>query len=247
MNKGDGTWSKDLNAPNVTGMYHLLLEIGQNGLKTFIDSSDSRYSFYLEVIEEIGREVDLIKYLPDFFEEILEFNVLFDTENIELDIFYNQIKKIKLDVFVRTASMEKVSRLESFLRFKGERTLDQRRTYLLALLQKGKKLNEGIIKEVTNTITGSDCIVTFFGADELKNPQPSFALLQVQVLSPDNNKEYRYADIGRTLKSLVPANIKLLVVRYFASWNDVNENFQDWNAVKATDSWQAVKNYIPPQ
>lgn len=247
INNGDGTWSKDLNAPNVAGMYNLLLEIGQDGIKTYIDSSDPRYSFYLEVIEEIERKVNLIEYLPDFMQDILEFQVLFDAENIEFDLVYNEINKIFLDSFIRTASIEKVTRLENFLRIKGEGTLDQRRTFLLALFQKGKKMNEGIIKEVANTITGSDCIVTFFGSDELNNPQPSFSLLQIQVLSPDNNKDYRYVDIARTLRPLVPAHIKLLVIKYFSTWEDVKNNYSDWNAVMAAGSWEVLKNYIPPQ
>lgn len=247
VNNGDGTWSKNINAPDLAGRYNLLLEIGQAGIKTYIDSSDPRYSFYLEVIQEIERRVDLIKYLPDFMQEVLEFQVLFDTKNIELDVFYNEINNFMLDSFIRTASIDRVTRLENFLRIKGEGTLDQRRTFLLALFQKGKKLNEGIIKEVVNTITGSDCIVTFFGSDELNNPQPSFSLLQIQVLSPDNNKDYRYADIARTLRPLVPAHIKLLVIKYFSTWDDVKNNYSDWNAVRAMESWQDVKNYIPPQ
>lgn len=243
----DGSWSRDLNAPSVAGSYDLTLEIGQDGIKTYIDSKDPRYTFYLEVIEEIVKEVDLISYLPSFMRDILEYKILLEAESIELDFFYNEVNKTRLDAFIRTASIEKITRLEKFLRFKGEGSLDQRRTYLLALLQKGKKLNEGIIKDVANTITGSDCLVTFFGADELGNPMPNFALIQVQILSPDNNKDYRYEDIFRTLKPLVPAHIKLLVIRYFSTWGDVKDNFQDWNAVATMADWNAVKSYIPPQ
>ena len=72
--------------------------------------------------------------------------------------------------------------------------------------------------------------------------------MQVQVLSPDNNKDYRYDDIFRALKPMVPAHIKLLVIKYFATWEDIRNNFADWNAIAANMAdWQAVKNYIPPQ
>jgi hypothetical protein len=103
INNGDGTWSKDLNAPDVAGMYNLLLEIGQDGIKTYIDSSDPRYTFYLEVIEEIERNVNLIEYLPPILQDVLEFQVISDAENIEFDLVYNEINKTYLDSFIRTA------------------------------------------------------------------------------------------------------------------------------------------------
>lgn len=247
INNGDGTWGRSLDAPSVAGRYDLMLEIGQNGIRTYIDSSDSRYSFYLMVITEVERETNLMEYLPEIYHDILEFNVIFDTENIELDQLHSEVDKIMLDAFIRTASAERITRIETFLGFKGEGTLEQRKSYLIALMQKGQKLNEESIKDIANAITGSDCIVTFFGSDELDNPQQGFSLLQVQVLSPENNRDYRYEDIVKALRPLVPAHIKLLVVRFFATWEDIGDNFSDWNAVMAKDSWQAIRDYIPPQ
>lgn len=246
-NHSDGTWSKELNAPDVTGRYDLLLEIGQGGIKTYIDSKDPRYTFYLEVIKDIERKVNLLKYVPDALQKIDEFKVLFNAKDIELDIFYDQINNIILNAFIRTASNERIMRLESFLGIKGLGSLEQRKSYLLTLFQRGKKLNESVIKGVAKTIAGADCIVTFFGSDEIDNPNPGYGLLQVQILSPDNRKDYRYADIVRALKPLAPGHIKLLVVKFFATWNDIGNNFTDWNAiVKNMTDWQSIKDYIPP-
>lgn len=246
-NNGDGTWGKAINAPSVKGQYNLLLEIGQEGNKTYIDSTDPRYQFYLEVIEEIERKVDLVKYIAKFMRKSLIINEVFNAENLMLDRLHNDVKNIGLDIFIRTASNEAIIQLENYLRFKGQGTLEQRRAYLLSLFQKNKKLNETLIKEITYTITGSDCIVMFFGSDEIDNPQYGQGLLRVQVLSPDNNKNYRYEDIQRALRPLVPSHIQLSVIKFFATWGDVKGNFADWNAVKTNSSWQDVKNYIPPQ
>lgn len=244
----NGTWSRNLNAPDVAGRYDLLLEIGQGGIVTYIDSKDPRYTFYLEVIETIERKVDLIKHLPAYSRTSVIYNEIFDAENIELDILNDNISKAKRDTFIRTASNERITRLENFLRIKGLGTLEQRKSYLLTLFQKDNKMNEELVKEVANTITGSDCIVTFFGADEPNNPYPGYGLLQVQVLSPDNQKNYRYEDIARVLKYLNPGHIKLLVIKFFSTWEDIRNNFSDWNAIAANMAdWQAVKNYIPPQ
>lgn len=247
IDNGDGTWSKYLDAPNVAGNYNLILEVSEDGIVTIIDSSDPRYKFYLDVIETTEERVHLQDYVPEFLTDILELNLIYEIENKELDEVYANNEKLKGDMFIRTASAEKITQLETFLRIKGQGTLSQRKDYLLSLFRKGKKLNEGKIKEIANTITGSDCIVTFFGADELDNPNLGYGLLRVQVLSPEQNKDYRYDDIFRTLKPLVPGHLKLLVIKYFALWDDVKINFADWTAVAALTDWQAVKNYIPPQ
>jgi len=246
-NNGDGTWSKELNAPDVSGLYNLLLEISENGIKTHIDSSDPRYHLYLNVINEVERRVDLIKYLPNFLQNVSNFKSIFDTENIELDNLYGRIKEIALDAFIRTASIDRITRLETFLGFKGIGTLEQRRLYLLALTKKENKLNEALIKEIVHTITGSDCEIIFWGESEAGNPQPGTSLLQVKVFSPDGEIDYRYADIQRILKPLTPAHVTLVVMKYFATWEDVKSNYASWNTIYAMQDWIELKNYIPPQ
>jgi len=247
VNNGDGTWSRELEAPSVAGRYDLLLEISQEGIKTFIDSSDPRYNFYLHVIMSAERVVYLEQYVPSFIAEISEFNTIFDTENIEFDELIANIEKIKSDMFIVTASSDAIERMENFIRMKGQGNLEQRKSFLISLNRKGNKLSETSIKNIVNAITGSDCIITFFASDELDNPEPGYGFLRIQVLSPDNQKDYRYDDIARALKPLCPSHIKLAVIKFFATWDDIKNNFEDWNAVKAMPDWNAVKNYIPPQ
>lgn len=247
INNNDGTWSRSLNAPNIAGRYDLILEIRQGSVVTYIDSKDPRYSFYIRVIEIIEKKADLIRYLPYFMRKSKVYNEIFEAENYELDLVNNSINKAELDVFIRTASSEKIQSIEDYLKIKGVGSLEQRKNYLLALLQKGKKLNVTVIKEIANTITGSDCIVNFFTSDEIDNPNPGFGLLRVQVLSPDNSKDYRYDDIARALKPLIPEHIRLTVVKFYAIWDDIRANYADWTAIAAMTDWQAVKSYIPPQ
>jgi hypothetical protein len=81
----------------------------------------------------------------------------------------------------------------------------------------------------------------------MDNPEPGHGFLRIQVLSPDNNKDYRYEDIARALKPLIPAHLKLSIIKYFATWGDIKFNFSNWNTVAAMPDWNAVKQYIPPQ
>lgn len=247
IDNGDDTWSKQLTAPNVTGNYNLILEISENSSITIIDSSDVRYEFYLDVIEEAESRTHVEEYSPNLLRDVLEFNVIYNIQNDELDELYASMKKVEGDLFIRTASASKILEVETFLGIKGQGTLTQRKDYLLAMFQKNTRLTESAIKTVVNTITGSDCIVTFYGSDELNNPDPGYGLLRVQVLSPDSTKDYRYEDIFRALKPMTSSHLKLLVIKYFALWTDVKNNFTDWQAIYNQTDWQSIKNYLPPQ
>ncbi len=149
-------------------------------------------------------------------------------------------------MFIISSSHDAIKRIEDFLRIKGQGTLAQRKSYLIALSQRGNKLNELKIRDIVNTITGSECIVSFFAANEPNNPTPGYGLLKIQVLSPDNSKDYKYDDVARSIKPLAPAHIKLDVIRFFATWDDILENFSDWNAVASMPDWQIIRDYIPP-
>lgn len=243
----DGSWEKSVTAPSVVGRYDLTLEIVKDGIVTVITSSDPRYNFYLNVMEEAEQISRIQDYVPKFMSDIMELKVIYQAENAELDNLYMNMVHLENNAFIRTASIEIILQLENFLGVKGMGTLQQRKDYLIALMQKGKKLNEGSIKEIANTITGSDCIVTFYAGSELDNPQVGNGFIRVQVLSPEQNKDYRYEDIYRTLKPMVPAHVKLIVEKYFALWQDIADNFADWGAVYNQQDWQAIKNYIPPQ
>lgn len=213
----------------------------------YIDNRCPIYNMYLNVITTDERRNHLERYIPEFIADIEEFKIIYNTENISFDKLDTNIDGVISDVFISTSSNDAITRYENFLNIKGVGTLEQRRCYIRSLLQKGNKLNEKSIKDIVNAITGSDCIVHFFGGDELDNPEPGNSLLRVQVLSPDNYRDYRYEDIVRVIKPLVPEHIKLSVVRFFATWEDVYNNFAGWSAIKNLKSWEEVKKYIPPQ
>lgn len=251
VKKGDNTWSREANAPNVVGNYALTFKIIENFdgnlRETNIDSSDSRYATCLQVIESIQEKIKLIEYLPDFLQNITEFKVLFDAEGNEFDKLASNKERVINDMFLTTASNDAITRVENFVGIKGLGTLEQRKIYLISLFQKGKKLNEKKFNEITKTISGSNCIVTFFTSEDSNNPEPGNGLIKVQVLSPDYSRDYRYKDIERALKPLIPAHIKLLVIRYFATWTDIYKNFTDWAAINTSTNWKSIKDFIPPQ
>lgn len=184
---------------------------------------------------------------PEFIAKTEPFSSLYAIENEAVDDLYGAIEKTQSNNFIISASNDSIIRIESFLNIKGLGSLEQRKNYLISLNQKGNKLNESTIRNIVNSISGSDCIVKFFGSDEENNPIGSNSLLRVQVMSPDSGKDYHYTDITRTLVPLVPGHIKLSVVKYFASWQDIANNFKDWAAVAKMKDWQSIKDYAEPR
>ena len=247
IKSGDDTWSREENAPSVAGNYLLTLIISEDGAVTTINSSSSLYEAYLNIIVETERAVYLENYVLDFIAETDQFISIFNIENESFDDLHAEIEKIKSKAFITTSYSDSITKTEEFLNIKGLGTLDQRKSYLISLNQKGNRLSESTIRDIANSISGSDCIITFFGSDESDNPISGYGLLKIQVLSPDSTKNYRYTDISRALVPLVPSHIKLSVIKYFATWQNINDNFADWTVVSAMSNWQAVSEYMSIQ
>ncbi|QOX63662.1 DUF2313 domain-containing protein [Anoxybacterium hadale] len=245
VNNGDNTWNRDENAPNASGNYQMTLTIIEDGNITNLDASDDIYEMYLDILTGTEKNTQLGSYVPDFISDTTEIASVFNAENDLLDHLGDEISKIKSNHFITTASNYSISRMESFLGMKGLGTLEQRKSYLISLNQKGNKLNVPAIRNIVKSIAGSDCIVTFFGAEEESNPDKAYGLLKIQVLSPDSTKNYRYADIARALAPLVPSHIKLSVIKYFATWGDILNDFSDWSSLSSREDWQVVREYIP--
>lgn len=242
----DGKWVEILNAPKIKGNYAFNLELNKDGRVTYINSDDPRIDLSLSVMDNISNDINLLKYLPEFMQEILELKEIMSAENIVFNIFSSELEYFLDQMFLDSASPDTVLRLENFLGIKGEGTLSQRKSYILALIKKGDKLSEKSIKTIVNTITGSKAIVTFYTINDVNSPKLGHAVLLVQVLSPDNNKDYKYEDIQRALQPLVPAHIELIVMRYFATWGNVKDNYSDWSAVARAHNWKEINDYIPP-
>lgn len=242
-----GNWSKYPSAPSVEGRTGVIIEAGVGSELLPVPENDPNYNTYLEIIRKSELSNHIEEYVPEFISQLEQFRYLYGIENLQFNLFDEKVRKVIDDVYITSSSSEAILRYENFLNIKGAGTLEQRKSYLKSLIQKGNKLNEKSINDIVNTITGSSAIVTFFLAGEEENPNEDENLLLVQVLSPDIYKDYRYEDIERALHPLVPAHINLSVVKFFATWEDVYNNLSNWEEVKTMKSWGDLYSYIPPQ
>jgi len=247
-NTGDGTYSEVFSAPSQEGNYLTSVEvIDMAGNKVLIDSTDERFNMVLNVDEEIALTVNLLEYLPEFLREIREFKVILNAESIKFSQLMHHMNKNLDNNFIDTMTIEAVERFEKFLGIIGEGTLEQRKNYIKALIRKKRKLNEESISTIIKTITGSKAIIKFYTGDESGNPYPGQGTLSVKVLTPDLSMNYKFDDVAWLIVPLMPAHIKLELIRYFATWKDIKDTYPSWESIKTgVESWDILYNFIPP-
>ncbi|WP_346930290.1 putative phage tail protein [Clostridium sp.] len=245
---GGGLYSRILTAPNQEGNYFTSVEvIDMAGNKVLIDSTDERFNMLLSVAEEIPLTVNLLDYLPEFLRDIREFKLILGTESVQFSQLTYNINKNLENNFLDAMSKETIERFEKFLGVVGEGTIEQRRSYLKALVRKGEKLSEESIRSVIKTLTGAEALIRFYTGSEVDAPFPGQGTLSIRVLSPDSSINYRFEDVARTIVPLMPAHIRLELIKYFATWADIRNSYSSWETLKTgAENWTTLKNYIPP-
>ena len=175
----------------------------------------------------------LIEYLPNYLHDVKEFNAIFDAEDLQFKVLFPLIESIFDETIIMNCSEERLSQWEQALGVEVMGTLEERRYYVKALLRGNGKLNEAKIKTIVEAFTGGDAIVTF-----------EDSTLIVKVLPPNNGEVYRFPDVERALKPLIPAHIGLSVVRHYSTWGDIKNSITSWEAVSNLSDWDEVRNWI---
>lgn len=239
----DGSYQKELTAPDAPGQYDSMIEITEaGGRKTYIDNSDPRFNMYLNVLSENIKQVNLLKYLIPELRDIFDIRTILEIESRMLDDLYDTTALLKADMFIETASVDMISRLEKFFGVRAEGSIDERKRYLLAMERKGQKTDENTLRRVVDSMTGGRCTIKFFAADEPDNPHPGYGLLQIRHTGQASE------NLKRLINQLLPAHIELEATLYMPTWKDIRDNFKTWADVRNTfSSWLEVKEYIPPE
>lgn len=242
------TWKDTSKAPEKYGRYPatIALENGA-GQRTEISSSDPRFNVTLVVESKNDLKFDMLELLPEYLQDIKEFKLIMETETQKFNDLYTNMDRSVEAHLIDSMPVEILTRFETFLGIVGEGTIEQRRAYIKALYTKGDKLSETSIKAVVKSITGGKAVVKFFAGGDALNPTPGQGTLRVQVLSPDPNVNYKFDDIIRALAPYMPAHIKLDLIRYFSTWEDIKQAYISWENIMGQENWQTLYNYIPPQ
>ena len=228
-------WFVSSVSPGTEGVYPVELTISDEyGITYTFTPEDPQFGDYLKLYVT-NHNSKLIRYIPDFLKEVKEFKVLFAAEDAEVDILYPTIESLYAEALIMSCSEERIREWEKALKIVPQGTLEERRFYIKGILNGTGKLNEGRIKTIVRAFTGGEAIVTF-----------SESAILVKILPPNNGEIFRFPDVERTLKPLIPAHLGLSVRRFYSTWNDIKTNYADWTSVSEAEDWAAVKNWIAP-
>lgn len=235
VSSNERDWYVSSIAPATEGVYPISLSITtDNGLEYTYSADDADFGEYLKLYVT-NHDSNLIKYIPPFLRKIKEFKAIFDAEDMQINILYPSIESIFAEAIIMYCSEARLIEWEKALGIIPTGTLEERRYYVKAQLRGSGKLNEAKIKSIVEAFTGGDALVTFANS-----------VIDVKVLPPNNGEVYRFPDVERALKPLIPAHLGLSVVRFYSTWGDIKNNYADWNTVAQATNWSAIKNWIAP-
>jgi hypothetical protein len=103
--------------------------------------------------------VDLIKYLPDYYENVKETNALMEAENPEFDLQWESVYQVRRNQFILEADERRIRRWEKLLRLRPDyRTqgLDHRKAVVIMRLGNRDKLTYRWLLSKVNDVFGSD-------------------------------------------------------------------------------------------
>lgn len=222
-------------APDNEGVYPITLTVTTDKGNVYeYTTTDEEFGKYL-TLYVTNRTSNLIKYLPHFMQDVREYQELFSPIDDEINILYPYIESIFAEMIIMYCSEARIEEWERNLKIVPTGTLEERRLYIKAVLRGNGKLNEAKIKSIVNAFTGSDALVTFYDST-----------IFVKVLSPSHGEIYRFPDVERALKPLIPAHLGLSVTRNYATWADVKNNYGSWENVASAADWEEIKNWIAP-
>jgi len=226
-------------APDLAGVY--TATVTAEGV-TYI----SRYQTELYVNQTTPRVTDLKQYVPEFVANLKQMKELYGIQEYELDAVKYYSELAVNNFYLDTADNQTIERIEKFLGVQAKGSLQNRIDYLKNLYQNGTKLNRTRIDEIVQNITGGECIITFYAANERENPKQGYGYLEVKVKSPDVSKDYNFDNIIRTLQAIVPAHIKVKVQKWFCTWQDISVDYGSWGAIRDyAANWDTVYQRLP--
>lgn len=191
----------------------------------------------------INYNEQMLNYYPEVIKAIREFQVMMETESIEVEEMHQKLTQLLSDAYVSTASETRISQWEQFLGItpleQGDDSLDtwlaDRRETVLARLYSSPKLNSQSIADIVKIFTGGNANSWF-----------KDGTIYVEITPPPENKSYKFANVEQELKHKVPAHLGFQVSRNYYTWEEVNSKFKTWQEVKDEfDTWNDVYVFVP--
>lgn len=107
---------------------------------------------------EFNREIDILKYFPDWLKEYEELKAIFDAENIMLNLVFDDIKETCKGLFIKDASEDFIEKYEEWWGIIPPEgyTLDDRRLAILAEINMQLPYTKRTLKRFLDSLVGEN-------------------------------------------------------------------------------------------
>ena len=241
IQRSNGEWTITNKSPLSDDDYLLTVTITtETGKEILINSNDQDLIRALTSIADGQESVfgeRMLSYYPQVIQEIIEFQAILKGEGLEFD-FLNTEKNLVLDdAYLLTMGEERTSQWEKALGIRPleNSSLSDRRDTIVARIRGQGKLNTALINAIVGAFTGGTA-----------NSYVENSTLYVKISPPPDNKQYQFTNVEQELKNKVPAHIRLVVTRNYATWNEIKNNYASWETINALDNWEELKLWVAP-
>ena len=182
---------------------------------------------------DLENKVDLMAYLPEYWQGILEMKELQDCLGQEVGTAGNEVDDLLKQYFVLTATWG-LEYWEKELGITADATQSylRRREVLLAKLRGAGATTKAMIKSVAAAFSGGDVEVTEY-------PRESrFEVKFIGVMGVPPNMP----GLMTSLEEIKPAHLTYSFSYTYTLWDGLNEDSLTWDSVKAY-TWDGIKAY----
>ena len=238
----EGTWKITTRAPLSAGDYLMTVVLtAENGREIILDTTDEELlkAITLLVVDGVTEGgYRMLDYYPEVIKQILEFKALMLSEGFEIDFLKTDVNLIVNEGYLLTMSERRIAEWENLLKLAptSDETIEDRRDKIIAAIRGKGKLNTKTINSIVGSFTNGGTAISYI----------EDSTLFVKVQPPNNNKQYKFSNVEKALISLIPAHLSLSVIRDYANWKDIKDNFLTWQSLKELNAWEDLLYYRAP-
>lgn len=174
--------------------------------------------------------INLMRYLPDYYESVREINLLMDTENPELESLWADVSRVKANQFILTSDESKIRQWEQLLRIRPDsrtQSLDYRKAVVIMRLSTRLPLTYRWLEEKLTEIVGEgNFVISLFYNDYhlyIRLTNDSLGLI---------------GELRSYLREKIPANLGLTVEELFKNWHEaLHKYYLFWGCVPIFYNW----------
>lgn len=236
-----GEWVITNKAPLLEGDYPIkIVATNEYGNEVVFDGSDELLNELLTLLVRDGVTISgnrMLDYYPHVIKIIQEFKAITCVEGFEIDFLTSDIDVIINEAYLTTMGESRIKQWEKKLGLVAstDDSIEDRRDKIIATIRGNGKLNTELINSIVGAFTHGTAVSYI-----------EDSTLYVKIQPPVGNKQYKFANVEQALRPKVPAHLGLVVIRDYATWGEVKDNFASWTAISNADNWESIALYVAP-